>query len=749
MKLLRALLAPALVLSQISTPAIAETVELDAASVAALVELLPPTGEEFGLRFAPTTPQLLALQVGDVIVIPQTPILPTGHMGPVLSRTDNPGEIILTTESDRFAGAVDPADIGANFTFTVTPPVEGDPEHTCEISEEGYDSDGDQTNDAGMATGNCSAGNGGDHAFRMTLVDGVEINGVLTIAPFDIDATIFFEQFELQSLSISSTSRISFTGEISAEFDYDLPEDPLFMGEFPVANFQLNIAQVGTVNIAIDAEVFVGTTGFIRAGAKAGLSTTAEVLYGIEWDGEGPPSTFAQQGQADIQISPPELTDDTEADLTLYGGAKLKLETDVTYGGFLPVAGTNVIVTAKGDVNLHVLPIADPWWEISGTPNLYVDVVPQLLFANLAEYSFVIIEPEPEIFFTSQNEFPFSTQPVRSAGGNVAGDALRWSRAYYEPEIRTNDVAPTSDGGAIAVGDDLQFGVILKTDFQGNREWQRRLEGDYKPLTIRQLADGGYVLGGKVGTKLWLARFDATGGLVWSKEYAFDEGQPQDLFLYPVAGGVLVGGEFLTAAPELDFAPYAMQIGLDGTPGWAWLYGQAELDEEVLGFTGTADGGLMLVGETDFTPVGPVIAGQNAYTLRLLPDGTVYWSQVWASANVDRLYAAAQAPDGSYLVGGVSNGTTLDQSTRGLLIRYPADDKQPPENARWLTAIGGNVDISQSWWDEIRSIVPTRGGFTIAGHTLLGEERKAWLAKVTEQNDDPDLIWSAFHDGGA
>ncbi|MBT8145116.1 MAG: hypothetical protein KJO55_10465, partial [Gammaproteobacteria bacterium] len=446
---------------------------------------------------------------------------------------------------------------------------------------------------------------------------------------------------------------------------------------------------------------------------------------------------------------PPELTDDTEADLTLYGGAKLKLETDVTYGGFLPVAGTNVIVTAKGDVNLHVLPIADPWWEISGTPNLYVDVVPQLLFANLAEYSFVIIEPEPEIFFTSQNEFPFSTQPVRSAGGNVAGDALRWSRAYYEPEIRTNDVAPTSDGGAIAVGDDLQFGVILKTDFQGNREWQRRLEGDYKPLTIRQLADGGYVLGGKVGTKLWLARFDATGGLVWSKEYAFDEGQPQDLFLYPVAGGVLVGGEFLTAAPELDFAPYAMQIGLDGTPGWAWLYGQAELDEEVLGFTGTADGGLMLVGETDFTPVGPVIAGQNAYTLRLLPDGTVYWSQVWASANVDRLYAAAQAPDGSYLVGGVSNGTTLDQSTRGLLIRYPADDKQPPENARWLTAIGGNVDISQSWWDEIRSIVPTRGGFTIAGHTLLGEERKAWLAKVTEQNDDPDLIWSAFHDGGA
>ena len=75
---------------------------------------------------------------------------------------------------------------------------------------------------------------------------------------------------------MANTSRLAFTGEISAEVDYELPEDPIYLGRFPVLRYTLTLNGVGDVSFGVDADVFVGAFGFLTAGAKAGLSFFSE-----------------------------------------------------------------------------------------------------------------------------------------------------------------------------------------------------------------------------------------------------------------------------------------------------------------------------------------------------------------------------------------------------------------------------------------------------------------------------------------
>ncbi len=724
--------------------------ELDQASADALAEILPVAGDEFDLRFDTQTSQLQSIAEGDIVIIPQTTVLPTGHQGPVLAITTDATDITLRTKLDRFPDSV-PAPVG-DVESTAAPPDAGDPGHECMDEATGFDTDFDQMPDSGDVAGRCEGTNGGEQGFRFTLAEGVEINGLASVSPFEIDAQLSIFQEDIDLFRVTSTSRLSFTGEISAEADYVLPDDPWLISGFPVATYQLSIAQVGTVNISLEAKVLVGACGVIQGGTRAGLSSSAEGTIGLEWLQGEPPRVTAQQAEADIQISPPELDDDTGADITLYGGAILTLSTDVTYGGFLPVAGANIDMTARGNVNLLVQPTQEPWWQISGTPEVYVDVVPELLFANLAEYNFQIVDPEPEVFFTSQNEFPFNVRApagTRGAQPRRSGDAVRWSRAYLAatPFVAT-DVSPTNDGGAIVVGHDLQVGTALKTDFQGNREWQRRYEGNFMPASVVQLLDGGYAIAGRSGAGLWVARLDAQGNTLWSRDYDFTDAQVQSMNIERAPDGqLLLGGALQEDAPSLDTGPWAARLDLAGDALWARRYGQSDVEEDILGMAATGDGGLILVGQTEQTPPGPALAGQNAYTLRLASDGTVWWSNVWASSSPERLFAVSQAADGSYLAGGFSGGNDIDTSPRGLLIRYRDEFGGPPMAAEWIKAIGPHVDHLQNRWDQIKSITATRGGFVIAGNSLLGSSRKSWLAKISERVNDPDMVWSIVHDG--
>ncbi|MDJ0866997.1 MAG: hypothetical protein QNK03_12870, partial [Myxococcota bacterium] len=734
-----------------------EFVALDAASTSALVEVDADDPAFPELRFEPKTPQLLSLRSGDLVSIDPTPLLPTGYQSQVLTVIEGANDVVVTLrQSSRWGQVLGPAEALVERIVQASEFL--DPGKVCSEVDPGTDTDFDGQADSGDVDLACTATNGGEQGFRFQIAPGVEINGLLSVTPFDIEGTIDIEQLALEEARFTNTGRISFTGEISATADAVLPAGQTYsMGTYPVASYFIQVLNLGSVAVSLSAEVFVGACGSISAGTRAGVTSTGVATLGVLVEGPTDIRLLASTADSDLAVSPPQLETDVGAGVTLYGGATLRMT--ATYVGPVPLTSAQLDLTVRGSVSSEVDPIEDPWWRITGRPEIFVDASTGLWGADLAEFDFRIVNPPPRTFFDSNDEFPFTppTPPGGAARGpagggsteRVAGEALRWSRAYQTEDVyETADVAATADGGAYLAARSAQFGLVLRTDYRGDRLWQRRFDGGYLVETVAERPDGSVLVGGVRGTGLWLAHLSAGGDLLWAREFEPDTGSVESLrFARVGSDDVTLGGQYIVTGSELS--PFAAKIRDDGTVSWANRYGQPGFDEDVNGVTGTSDEGLMLVGQTGYTPVGPLLPGSNAYTLRLNADGSRRWSHVWASSVFERLLAAAQAPDGSFVSVGEISGTPQNTAPRALVLRFDADEGGPPSGIRWVRSVGGSLVVAETEYDVLTAVTADDEGFFVAGTSRPGSETTGWLARIAESNDKPDLVWSAFHDGVA
>lgn len=723
-------------------------VELDAESTAALVELNDDQ-QPFELRFEPKTPQLLSLNTGDIISIGQTPPLPTGYQSQVGNIFEGANDIVLQVDPSSRFGPIAPLLDESLVERIVEASASLAQESICTTSE--FPS----PPDSGTVGASCTGVNGGEQGFRFQIADGVEINGLLSVTPFDMEGVLEVDQLVLQEARFTNTGRISFTGEISANTDAVLPAGQTYlMGKFPVATYLIQLTDFVTLTVSLFAEVYVGACGSISAGTRTGLMSTGVATLGIALEGANDIKLIASAAESDLQVSPPQLDGDTGADITLYGGAKLNMVATYSTGIPLPLAEAQIDLTLRASVRAEVDPLEDTWWRVSARPEIFVDGSTNLLGADLEEYDFAIVTPPAQVFADSDSEFPFTPPGAgRSSPGRaeeserIAGSALRWSRAYLtEDDYDITDIAPASDGGAYVAASSFEFGLLLRTDYRGARVWQRRFTGGYLVESVTELPDGGAMVGGMRSGGLWLARLDAGGSLVWAQEFEPNSGTIESMRITGVDGEIVtLGGQYINGTVE--FSPFAASVGSDGTVLWAKSYGQPGIDETVNDVIRLSDGGLLMVGQSGYTPPSPVTTGANAYTLRLNPDGSRRWSHVWASSVFDRLLSATQAPDGSFVLVGEVSGTTQNTAPRGLVLRFDADDLAPPTGIRWVRSIGGAIEVNDTVYDELTAVSADDTGFFVAGTSRLGSETTAWLARVAESNGKPDLVWSAFHDG--
>ncbi|MEM7081170.1 MAG: dockerin type I domain-containing protein [Pseudomonadota bacterium] len=737
-----------------STPpcAPAGLVVLTPASTATLVAIEPDLQpSRLELRFQNPTSELLALAAFDDMLLPPGPGLPTGFRGQVWNVQSMGNELTIVAEGSRRAG---------NPSLFLTPVLSSQPTDfsgsrscfTLLEDQDLVDSDADGAGDGGALEAQCKETNGNDYAFSVELVEGVDINGLLTVAPFDIDGEIEIEALELLKAQVISEGRISFTGEISADADAVLPEGETLIGSTVLGSYILKMGElsnIATLTATLTADVFVGACGSISAGTRTGVTSTAAATLGIEYD-NGAPRIIASTAETDLQVSPPQLDSDVAADVTLYGGAVLRLSLDLAAVGVIPVAGVITEMTARGSARVQVDPVADPWWQVSGRPEVFVDLYPALLTGDLSRFNFDVINPPEQLLFSANNEFPFTLPAANRVNGTrVSGSALRWSRAYLSADdYQTVDTIPTADGGALSLANSAQFGSILRVDYLGNRVWQRRVEGAFVPQSAFELSNADVLIAGTQSGELWLLLLDADGNELWSRNYASAGGDIELATVTGTDGGdLIVGGLFSNTSGTPELSPWAARIDASGPVVWANYFGQMGVDEQILGVTGTADNGLMLVGDTEFTPPGPLLPGANTYTLRLNPDGTVKWSNVWASSTGDRLLAATQAPDGSFIAVGSTGGTNQDAAPRGLVIRYDEDQAASPVEPRYVRAFGGAFTYLEFVFDEWVDVVNSGDGFALVGTSGLGADRKVWLASLAERGDEPDLTWTAYHDG--
>jgi hypothetical protein len=232
---------------------------------------------------------------------------------------------------------------------------------------------------------------------------------------------------------------------------------------------------------------------------------------------------------------------------------------------------------------------------------------------------------------------------------------LLWERSYGGSAGETGfSVRATSDGGfvigAIASSSNgdvtdplgLEDFWVIKTDAQGEIEWQRNYGGSNfeTGCTVLPSQDGGYILGGNtVSTDgdihvafglrdMWIARLSETGEIEWGNSFgggAID--QMRRLWLHP-SGDIFVAGftdsnDGDVTSNNGDRDAWVLRVSSSGSLLWQKAMGGTGSE----GFTEvlpTADNGYILIGST--TSNNGYVSGNNGgrdlWLVKLAPDPT-------------------------------------------------------------------------------------------------------------------------------
>jgi prepilin-type N-terminal cleavage/methylation domain-containing protein len=194
---------------------------------------------------------------------------------------------------------------------------------------------------------------------------------------------------------------------------------------------------------------------------------------------------------------------------------------------------------------------------------------------------------------------------IKYGSSGLASWARTWGGVSYD---RGYSVVGTDDGGYITTGETYSYGFgisdmfLAKYDSTGTLSWDRTWGGTGFDVgnSIIQTSDGGYAVTGNTdsygagGYDMFLAKYDSTGTLSWSRTW---------------------GG------PGTEYGISLMQ---------------------------TADGGYIIAGHT-------TSYGSGSYDIFLAKydsSGTLSWNRTWGGSNIDTIKSVVQTTDGGYAVTG-------------------------------------------------------------------------------------------------
>lgn len=238
---------------------------------------------------------------------------------------------------------------------------------------------------------------------------------------------------------------------------------------------------------------------------------------------------------------------------------------------------------------------------------------------------------------------------------------MLWHRTYdfgFGADDRSHAVWQTSDGGYILAGQTIvihgMFGnydmYVVKTDAAGNIQWSRifyrQEEGNDVALSVQQLSDRSYVIGGFTQSSPWSAyvvKLDSLGNSLWSNIYPGKwQSECNDIQATPDGGFLLTGTES-SFTTDSDFL--IIKLDSAGTQIWKKIYGSVESE---FGYHARQlnDGGYIFAG------MSSRLGGYDMYVIRTNAAGDSLWSQLIGGTSDDRAFAVVSTQSGSHYVAG-------------------------------------------------------------------------------------------------
>ena len=310
----------------------------------------------------------------------------------------------------------------------------------------------------------------------------------------------------------------------------------------------------------------------------------------------------------------------------------------------------------------------------------------------------------------------------------------KWKRDYTFSSVdRLNMVKELQDGSLIAAGFTMSSTnyskdiLVIKTDAQGNLEWQRSY-GDTQDETANSIdisSDGGLIISGEVinentGFSLcYLIKIDDEGELAWSNTFG---------------GSLNDNGHSVISTNDAGFAITGMTRSLGDSNGDMWLIkvnanGQMEWERTYGGdyteygrtIQQTVDGGYIIIGQIESFALGY----NDAYLIKTDAQGNEMWSQTFGGQGTDQGRQVVSTLDEGYLISGYTDSFGTLGGFNFWLVK--ANSLGELEWQRFYGEQGDDRGLS--------GIQTSDGGYAIAGYTNSGTSSVSDILFIKTDNN--------------
>ncbi len=293
---------------------------------------------------------------------------------------------------------------------------------------------------------------------------------------------------------------------------------------------------------------------------------------------------------------------------------------------------------------------------------------------------------------------------------------LIWSKTYGGTrDDEAYSIKQTADGGYIIGGYSKSFGVLnydsylVKLNGNGDTLWAKTYGGvnDEYANSVQQTTDGGYILAGYTTTfvtgsdsgNIYLIKTDASGNLKWTASFGGTVAISDGYSIQQTSDkGYIVTG-YTNSFGEPNGDAFLIKTDSIGTVAWTKTYGSPGVDWGN-SVKQTGDGGFIIAGSASFDTTRL----EDVYLIKTGPNGDTLWTKTYGGTGYDFGQSVEQTSDGGYIIGGYTNSSgagnydfyLLKTDANGILS--------------WSSAIGGAGD------DEGNFVHQTSdGGYIISG----------------------------------